>query len=98
MNVIIKPIISEKSFAEAKEGKYTFLVESDSIKTQIAKDIEDQYKVRVVKVMTANIKAKKNVRTKRRIRVIDASYKKARVKLAKGQKIELFEEKTKKQK
>ena len=40
----------------------------------------------------------KNVRTKRRIRVIDASYKKARVKLAKGQKIELFEEKTKKKK
>lgn len=92
-NVVIKPIISEKSLTEAKMGRFTFLVDKKAVKTQIAKAIEDQYKVKVVGVSTSNMKAVKNIRTKARIITKRADYKKARVKLAKGQKIDAFEEK-----
>jgi|SRR3989344_1758960 len=93
-NFIIKPIISEKSFSEAKSSnKYTFVVAKTANKTDIKNAVEKLFKVDVRKVYTANIKKQKTKQTRRGKQITDNSYKKARVALAKGQKIEMFEEK-----
>ncbi len=91
---IIKPIISERSFAEAKSDKYTFEVARSATKTNIKNSIEKLFGVKVIGVYTTNVKGTKNRRTRFGMQAINASYKKARVQLAKGQKIDIFEETT----
>lgn len=93
---IIKPIISEKSFNEAKNNnKYTFLVKRDASKTNIKNAIEKLFNVKVLGVYTSIVKGRKIKVTRRGKQDVDLSYKKARVKLLKDQKIDIFEEKTK---
>ncbi|HVT01589.1 MAG TPA: 50S ribosomal protein L23 [Patescibacteria group bacterium] len=91
---IIKPVISEKSFAEAKLNKYTFLVVKHATKTDIKNAVEKVFGVTVKNVFTANIKGNKTINTRKVRKIKDASYKKARVQLAAGQKIEIFDEAT----
>lgn len=92
-DVIIKPIVSEKSYAEGDRDRYTFKVNSYATKTDIKNAVEKLFKVKVIQVYTANIKGTKT-RNKRYSRaVIDTTYKKARVRLVKGQKIDIFEAK-----
>lgn len=94
-NFIIKPIISEKSYAEAKNAnRYTFVVAKFATKTDVKNAIEKMFGVNVKSVFTANIRGTKTRNTKVGRQVIDESYKKARVLLAKGQSISIFEEKT----
>lgn len=95
IDFIVKPVISEKSFKEASANKYTFVVARHATKTDVKNAIEQLFGVTVKRVFTANIKGTKtrNVRGARQI--LDTSYKKARVALAPGQKIDIFEEKTK---
>jgi len=61
-DIIIKPIISEKSMVGAanEEGarKYTFAVAAGSNKPEIAKAVEELFKVKVAKVNTLNMKGK----------------------------------------
>ena len=91
----IKPIISEKSFSEAKNSnKYTFLVRRDATKTDIQNAIEKLFNVKVVNVYTSIVKGRKTRFTRKGKQEIDETYKKARVKLLKDQKIDIFEEKT----
>ena len=93
---IIKPIISEKSFSEAKsDNKYTFLVRYNANKTNIKNAVEKLFNVSVVSVDTSIVKGVKTKMTRKGKQVMDKSYKKARVRLAKDQKIDIFEEKTK---
>lgn len=92
---IIKPIISEKSFNEAKNSnKYTFLVRRDASKINIKNAIEKLFNVQVLGVYTSIVKGRKTRFTRKGKQDIDQSYKKARVKLLKDQKIDIFEEKT----
>ena len=92
---IIKPIFSEKSFNEAKNSnKYTFLVRRDASKINIKNAIEKLFNVQVVGVYTSIIKGRRVRFTRRGKQDTDQSYKKARVKLLKDQKIDIFEEKT----
>ena len=92
---IIKPIISEKSFNEAKNNnKYTFLVRRDARKTDIKNAIEKLFNVSVVGVYTSIVKGRKTKFTRKGKQDIDQTYKKARVKLMPDQKIDIFEEKT----
>ncbi|HVZ12569.1 MAG TPA: 50S ribosomal protein L23 [Patescibacteria group bacterium] len=91
---LVKPIISEKSFTEAKAGKYTFLVDKAATKTDIKNAVEMLFSVDVRNVYTANIKGTKTRNTRTGRRILPADYKKARVKLANGQKIAIFEEST----
>ncbi len=91
---IIKPIISEKSFFEAKSNRYTFKVAKNATKTDIKNAVEKLFRVRVLQVLTANIKGSKTKNTRFRRIKLDTSYKKARVKLPNDQKIDIFEEKT----
>ena len=56
--VIIRPVVSEKSFVLAEAGKYTFRVHDKAHKTQIRQAIEELFEVKVVAVRTASVKSK----------------------------------------
>lgn len=90
----IKPILTEKSLGEAKKGQFTFLVDRFMTKFDIKNLIEKAFDVNVLKVRTINMKGgvKKNVRGKI---VTKKAVKKAVVTLKAGEKIGIFEEKTK---
>lgn len=97
-DVIIKPVISEKSLNEARGGSYTFLVAKDADKGEIKRAIELLFKVEVKKVLTSKMHRKKTFLTRRGRKEKDFMYKKARAKLASGGKIEIFEEAVKENK
>jgi len=87
--ILIRPVISEKSYALIAEGKYTFRVDDRAHKTQIAQAVHEVFGVEVAQVRTAKVRSKPKRRglTKGRTR----SWKKAVVQLAPGERIELFE-------
>lgn len=95
-DVIIRPIISEKSIDQAGRGKYTFEVHPEANKIQIKAAIEELYKkegVRVVGVNVLTTQPKEKRRGTRRGRIVGrtSAWRKAIVTLAPGQKIEFFE-------
>lgn len=90
--IILKPIISEQSLREAEAGRYSFIVDKKSTKTDIRKAIGDMFGVSVTKVMTNIVKGNRSRLTKKRKVVTDATYKKARVSLKKGEKLAIFDE------
>jgi large subunit ribosomal protein L23 len=53
-DVLIKPVISEKSYRLVDDGKYTFLVAPDANKTQIRQAVEQVFRVKVTGVNTIN--------------------------------------------
>ena len=57
-NVIIKPVISEKSYALLAANKYTFRVHDKATKTQVRQAVEQIFGVRVQGVRTQNVKPK----------------------------------------
>ena len=87
-DILIRPLISERSTDLMTEGKFVFVVDKRANKIQIAQAVEEIFKVDVLAVNTVNVKGK----TKRRGRTVGKtnSYKKAIVKLEAGQTIELF--------
>jgi large subunit ribosomal protein L23 len=87
--VIIEPVISEKSYALMADGKYTFRVHERAHKTQIAHAVEEIFGVGVAEVRTSRVRAKPKRRGLHSGRT--RSWKKAVVELAPGQRIELFE-------
>jgi large subunit ribosomal protein L23 len=94
--IIIRPVVSEKSIDQSGRGKYTFQVHKDANKIQIKSAIEELYakeKVTVVSVNVLTTKAKEKRRGTRRGRITGYTtpWRKAIVTLAAGQKIEFFE-------
>ena len=87
--LIIEPVVSEKSYALMADGKYTFRVDSRAHKTQIARAVEAAFDVRVAAVRTATVRSKPKRRGVHSGRT--RSWKKAVVELAPGDRIELFE-------
>jgi large subunit ribosomal protein L23 len=88
--VLLKPRISEKSYAAMQFGKYTFDVLPDANKIEIRKAVEAAFGVVVVSVNTIPVRGKE--RRRRSGRGFDPERKKAIVTLAPGQRIEkLFE-------
>jgi large subunit ribosomal protein L23 len=87
--VIIRPVVSEKSYALMGEGKYTFRVHERAHKLQIAQAVEEIFGVRVRAVRTSTVKSKPKRRGLSTGR--SRSWKKAVVQLAPGERIELFE-------
>ncbi len=90
-NVIIKPIITEKSMQDTGLGKYSFEVHRFATKTEVKKAIKDAFGVHVVSVATVVVKGRRQKVGKRRIEVKSAATKKATVFLKKGDKISIFE-------
>jgi large subunit ribosomal protein L23 len=91
--IVIKPVISEKSMDETQRGKYTFRVHGDANKFQVKEAVEELFKVDVLEVNVSTTKAKEKSRNRGRTRIKGWSspWKKAVVTLAAGQKIEFFE-------
>ncbi len=88
-NVIVRPVVSEKSYALIAEGKYTFRVNDRAHKTQIAAAVEEIFDVGVAAVHTSRVRAKPKRRGLQSGRT--RGWKKAIVQLVPGDRIELFE-------
>jgi large subunit ribosomal protein L23 len=91
--IIVRPIISEKSMDESSRGKYTFEVHGDASKIQVKAAVEELFKVQVTKVNVLTTQAKEKHRGTKRGRISGwtTPWRKATVTLAPGQKIEFFE-------
>jgi large subunit ribosomal protein L23 len=86
--VIIRPVVSERSFDLMAEGKYTFEVAAKAPKEEIAAAVEKLFNVHVKKVNTMWVKPKN-----KRVRYVTGktrTWKKAIVTLAEGEQIEIF--------
>ena len=90
-DVILRPVVSEKSYGLLDEGVYTFVVNSEANKTEIRQAVESIFNVRVTNVNTLNRqgKRKRNRRTNTFGKRPDQ--KRAIVTLAEGDRIDLFE-------
>jgi len=88
-DIIIRPVVTEKSMSLLADNKYTFVVDKRSNKTEIKNAIEDIFKVKVDKVYTLIVKGKPKRMGKFEGRTSDR--KKAIISLKPGQKIKLFE-------
>lgn len=89
-DIVIKPIITEKSMGGLQENKYTFKVAKNANKIEIAKAVEELFGVQVASVNTMNVRG----RAKRvgMNRGVTPSWKKAIVTLKEGSKtIEFFD-------
>jgi large subunit ribosomal protein L23 len=86
--VIIRPVVSEKSYVLSAANRYTFRVHPDAHKTQIRQAVQELFGVRVVEVRTLSVKSK----PKRRGTVSGRTrtWKKAIVQLREGDSIPIF--------
>jgi large subunit ribosomal protein L23 len=91
--IIVRPVISEKSMDETQRGKYTFAVHDDANKLQIKQAVEELFKVDVIGVNVLTSKPKEKRRNTRRGRTkgYTSAWRKAVVTLKAGDKIEFFE-------
>lgn len=89
-DIILRPIISEKTMGLLAENKYTFEVDPQANKSQIKKAVEEIFDVKVIDVSTINMKGK----PKRYgiFRGYRPKWKKAIVTLRAGDRIEFFED------
>lgn len=89
-DIIIRPLLSEKSYADIPNKRYTFVVAKSANKTEIKDAIEKLFGVKVSSVNTANYDGK--LKRQGKTQGYTASYKKAYVQLTKDSKpIEFFE-------
>lgn len=88
-DIIVKPVITEKTVSMMEENKYVFRVSLTANKIEIKQAVEEIFKVKVVEVRTLRVKGK----TKRvgRYEGKTSNWKKAIVKLVDGDHIEVFE-------
>jgi large subunit ribosomal protein L23 len=89
-DVLLRPVISEKSVLETERNNYTFAVARDANKFQIREAVEAQFKVNVVGVRVLTVKPKQKRRGRRQLGTVPG-WRKAVVTIEAGQKIELFE-------
>ncbi len=87
--IIIRPVISEKSFVQAEIGKYTFRVHADAHKTQIRQAVEQLFEVKVRDVRTVSVKSKPKRRGVNAGRT--RKWKKAIVQVGPGDTIPIFQ-------
>lgn len=88
-DVLIKPVLSEKATALREQNKYVFIVQPSATKTEIKEAVRKLFNVKVADCTTVNVQGKiKRLRGKPGR---TASFKKAIVKLEKGETIKVFE-------
>ena len=87
--VLIRPVVSEKSYEQIAQNQYTFKVHQDAHKTQIRQAVEELFEVKVERVNIVKVQAK----PKRRgaFKGTRQGWKKAVVQLRAGDTIEIFE-------
>lgn len=86
-DILKQPVISEKSFSQADEGKYVFWITTETNKIQVKEAVEKAFKVSVTAVNIINLKGKVKSSGKRRGQGSRKDRKKAIVTLKKGQEI-----------
>ncbi len=87
--IVLAPIVSEKSYHGSVYGKYTFRVHEHAHKTQIRQAVEELFEVNVVRVNVLKVQAKPKRRGQ--IKGVKQGWKKAVVQLKPGQTIEVFQ-------
>lgn len=90
-DVIIEPIVSEKSYALSEGGVYTFRVAPSASKPEIHDAVEKIFNVKVIKVNTLNRKGKRKRNRRTGILGSRPDSKRAIVTLAEGQTIDLYQ-------
>ena len=90
-DILIRPVISEKSTQQTERNNYTFAVARDANKFQIKAAVEAEFKVNVLDVRVLTVKPKQK-RRGRRQSGMTAAWRKAVVTIAQGQKIQFFEQ------
>ncbi len=89
-DILLRPVISEKSVAQTERNNYTFAVARDANKFQIKAAVETEFKVDVLGVRVISVRPKEKRRGRRTPGIVPG-WRKAVVTIAAGQKIELFE-------
>lgn len=89
--IIIKPIISEKSMKDTSSNRYTFLVALDAKKEEIKNEVKRLFNVMPLRVSTIVTKGRVKKVGARRVETMVTHTKKAIVQLKKGEKIAVFE-------
>ena len=90
-DIIVKPIVREKSYRLLEDNVYTFEVHSDATKPQIRSAVEEIFCVRVTRVNTLNRKGKRKRNRRNFSYGRKSDQKRALVTLAEGDSIELFD-------
>lgn len=90
-DVIIAPVITEKSMQDAGLGKFTFKVAIQANKPLIKSAIEEKFKVKVLQTFVSIVKGRTDKKGVRRQEFVKSAWKKATVRLPKDQKIALFD-------
>ena len=88
--ILLRPVISEKSTLETERNNYTFAVAREANKLLIKQAVEAEFKVRVLGVRVVSVRPKQKRRGRKTLGVVPG-WKKAIVTIAAGDKIELFE-------
>lgn len=88
--ILLQPVVSEKSFAKSEDAVYTFRVSNDANKQQVKGEVEKRFKVKVTKVNMLNRRDRRIIDTRRRVSGRKPGYKKAIVRLKSGDTIDLF--------
>lgn len=91
MNILLRPIITEKSMLLASRGVFTFQVDLNATKHQVKSAVETTFKVNVTGVSTVRVKKEGRRTGRKRIMSASTSEKYARVSLKTGQSIDLFD-------
>ena len=89
-DIIVRPVVSEKSYASFDANVYTFIVASDANKIEIRKAIESIFNVRVTNVNTINRKGKRKRNRRSGTWSARPDQRRALVSLAEGDRIEIF--------
>ncbi|TAF64544.1 MAG: 50S ribosomal protein L23 [Cytophagales bacterium] len=91
-NIIKRPLLSEKASIQSEAGVYTFVVDRKANKIQIKKALEKMYGVEIVNINTINTASKPKMRytSSRVVQGRTKPYKKAIVKVAEGEFIDVY--------
>lgn len=87
--VILKPVVTERSVDLMQQNKYTFKIAKNANKIDVKRAVEEIFKVKVTDVKTQNVRGK--MKRQGRAMGMTPSWKKAIVTLAEGDTIEVFE-------
>ena len=90
-DVVLRPVVSEKSYSLLDRNVYTFVVHPDASKIEIRSAVEEIFNVRVTKVNTLNRKGKRKRNRRQATFGKRSDTKRAVVTLAAGSRIDLFE-------
>lgn len=91
MNILLRPVFTERSMGDADNSRFTFVVGLSVGKDEIKKEVEKLYSVKVLDIATVVVKGKGKRVGKKRTEKLLGKYKKAVIRLQKGQKIDVFD-------